>query len=513
MRRATLHLVLAAAFAAAAPHASRGQNPFDPARKPGVEVTVHLGTFAPADSTRSQRPADLPLMLARLGGNLGTLPKPAIEELRRAVDVGGAPPAKDAPDVDAPPALTICISPPPSRSPSKGAVPLHIPIIRDSRGEYFASIKPAAPADQPKLVRLRPELFDRALGTIDLYWGSFSDPPIPRGDPQPKPSPISTPPLQPQEIFEVPRPYVHGSLTMDAKTLERVQGAKDMYPPTKRELQSEKFFARLPARRVSRGDGATAGPIDLRTRHGLLIWMDPTPSGRPPSPMHAVADELGFVCIGAADAGNGRLVPDRFQLAFDALATASRLWPIDRERVYLIGVSGGGKMSSILLPCFPEVFAGAVPIVGLCWYETLPTGEGKTVWPASYVKPSGARLTQFLTRRMAIMTGPNDFNYKPLLAGFKLFERDKLPARMFDIPGLGHEFPSPAQVAEAVRWIDEPARARRDQEADAARRLLDTPDAPAPPNRETLLRQVINDHPWTPAAWDAWDELQAARDK
>jgi poly(hydroxyalkanoate) depolymerase family esterase len=40
-------------------------------------------------------------------------------------------------------------------------------------------------------------------------------------------------------------------------------------------------------------------------------------------------------------------------------------WGIDRRRVFITGLSAGGAMTSVMLACYPEVFAGGAIIAGL----------------------------------------------------------------------------------------------------------------------------------------------------
>jgi poly(hydroxyalkanoate) depolymerase family esterase len=40
-------------------------------------------------------------------------------------------------------------------------------------------------------------------------------------------------------------------------------------------------------------------------------------------------------------------------------------WGIDRRRVFVTGLSAGGAMTSVMLACYPEVFAGGAIIAGL----------------------------------------------------------------------------------------------------------------------------------------------------
>lgn len=501
--------------------AARADNPFDLAKKPGERTEVWIGEpraeprvgDAEAMNSNAKNAAKTgePPMLRRLRGSLGVLSPKGVDDLRACVrgeyvatptkedpgdkrDGGGKGDGKPRRS----PTLRLTI-----RMEGK-AGQRDVTVARIASGDYVADV-PAigrAPATQ---IRLSGEGLDRVLAEIETYWGDYGPAAGPReggpGEgqaPEPGADDAALAPAR-TGTFELPHPLVNGRMLMDDKTLERVQGGQRMYVATKRKIESEKIFGREPK-------GYSA-----RKRPGLLIWMDPTPDGKPPWPLFEAADAMNLVCIGAANAGNNREVVDRFQLAFDGLATAQRLWPIDPRRVYLIGVSGGGKMSSMLLPSFPEVFAGAVPIVGLSWYERLPSGEGGKVWAAEYLKPNGARLKTLLSRRMGVMTGPNDFNYKPILAGVGLFERDKWPVKLFDVPGLGHEFPKPPQIAEALAWVDEPVRKVIEAEDAEGEKLLAAALGGDGEARKAGLLRVVREVPWTGAAWRAVEELAANR--
>jgi feruloyl esterase len=49
---------------------------------------------------------------------------------------------------------------------------------------------------------------------------------------------------------------------------------------------------------------------------------------------------------------------------------------IDRRRIFITGLSAGGAMTSVMLACYPEVFAGGAIIAGL------PYGAAATVQQA-----------------------------------------------------------------------------------------------------------------------------------
>jgi predicted esterase len=268
-------------------------------------------------------------------------------------------------------------------------------------------------AEHPRRGELRADKFAAELGSWPLYRGGFDDFSEPRG-----------------EVFELTKPYTAGRFTLDQKTLgdRYLKGAKTNLEAADRVLENEKLWCRLP-----RG-------YDPKTPAGLLIWIDPSSSGRTPPMFQGALDELGLVFVGAADAGNNRLVTNREQLAFDGLATVSRRYHIDPRRVYLTGVSGGGRVSSMMLGGFPDVFTGAVPIVGLACYEPVPNGMGQ-FWPRAYVKPGSELFKQFCSRRMGAITGTRDFNEVEMQHATNIMRRDGVNVRLYDYDHMGHEMP------------------------------------------------------------------------
>src|SRR6185312_13986051 len=47
------------------------------------------------------------------------------------------------------------------------------------------------------------------------------------------------------------------------------------------------------------------------------------------------------------------------------IAKSVRDFGIDRQRIFVTGLSAGGAMTSIMLACYPDVFAGGAIIAGL----------------------------------------------------------------------------------------------------------------------------------------------------
>jgi hypothetical protein len=303
----------------------------------------------------------------------------------------------------------------------------------------------------------------------------------------------------PGELVELPQPYVASRLILDSDTLrKRIYGRPPTgVAPLDRVLAQERMFIRLPK-----------GYSPDRPA-GLLIWINAGNSGLWPLDVFEPAlDELGLICASVENSGNSREIVDRLQLMLDCLETVGSRYLIDDHRIYLTGISGGGRSSSILWGCFADVFTGAVPIVGLNSYEKAPTGTGKS-WAKNFMKPRGKLWSLLRKHRLAAITGANDFNETEMKVRIKGMARGGLDVRLVDQPGLGHEMPSPETFAAALSWVDEPARVAAQERDKDAQLLLER--ALKAEDGTRLLIRVIDTAPWSDAAFKAYDALLGDR--
>jgi len=163
----------------------------------------------------------------------------------------------------------------------------------------------------------------------------------------------------------------------------------------------------------------------------------------------------------------------------------------------------------MLFATSPEVLTGAIPIVGVNFYEKIPTGDGR-FWPATYKQPPSALLKMMKQHRIAVMTGPPDFNYRPSVATVEAMQREHIDARLFEYPDMAHEMPTEDRFFEAIKWVDEPYQKVRAREAAEAEKWLDRyrkqngSERPSTDPQRELLNRVMEAGPWTKAGWEAY---------
>ncbi len=416
-------------------------------------------------------------MLARLAGITGEIPRDRLNELTQAIG-----PALD-------PALMLVES---ARvcglRLSGGGETRALEVVRLRDGTLgISDFASAESARQRTLWRLKPGRFEAIAGGALSAFSAFEEPTS----------------IEARRIVELDRPYRAGQFTLDAPTIRtRLARSSSAYQATRRDLDDESISARLP-----RG-------YDAKGQYGLLVWVDAADA-----PLHAgvfddALDRAGLIMVGAARSGNNRPVVDRLQLALDAVETARAHFHVDDERIYASGLSGGGKMATLLWGCFPEVFTGAVPIVGLLSYRAEPAGPGKT-YPPEFPRPPAPAMTILRGHRLAPITGDKDFNAMPVRVMSAGMKNDGLTVQVFDDPAMGHEFPPPVLFAKALDWIDQPRRETCEREWAAGATLwreyesqFGANSQPTSPGAREALIKITRDAPWTEQAWQAVDLLR-----
>jgi len=289
--------------------------------------------------------------------------------------------------------------------------------------------------------------------------------------------------------------YFDSPVVLDFKT--RRSRIKHIFPDLARVLDDESMRLRLPRN------------TDTDTLPGILVWVSPTPNGQIPRIFHDACDELNLIAVGVDNNGNPRSLTDRLQVHLDSITTVQAHFRTDPRRVYITGMSGGGRCSSILQLAFPDVFMGAVPIVGMDTYHRAPTGKPNEYWPERFAKPAARLFRLLANRRIAAITGSMDFNAPEMKTRTQQLKDDKINIRLDIIDGMGHTMPSSEQFADALVWVDELQQTRIEQASSKAQRSLDgylkrLGSGPAEDAKSRkILIQITIDAPWSDAAWEA----------
>ncbi len=295
--------------------------------------------------------------------------------------------------------------------------------------------------------------------------------------------------LPPGQSAPWPHPVQPAVVCFDKDLLgARLGGGTTQVEPAKRDLANSAFTIRRPKNDTT-----------LR-RYGLLVWINADLGGHIPAGLGPVADSLGFIIIAPNDVPNECPIADRCQHIMDAIATVCQTIPIDPARIYTTGISGGGKTSAILHTCFPEIITGSIPMVGFIGYENVPAENGK-MYQGQFRRPRAEVLNLLKAQRIAPITGSQDFNRDVTHATARLYTRDGLTVKVWEVPGMGHTVAPAATVQEALTWLEEPLQQKLAANNAKGAQLAATAKDDA--SRKALIAAA----PWSDAAWQTCQDL------
>jgi hypothetical protein len=145
---------------------------------------------------------------------------------------------------------------------------------------------------------------------------------------------------------------------------------------------------------------------------GLLVWISPSDSGTAPPEWLEVLERRSLIVVGAHNSGNTRRVVYRVGFALDAVHNLSKLYSIDKKRIYVTGFSGGGRTASRVGLTFPDVFTGGIYQGGMDFYKAVPDpADAKREFPPMFVRPEGDLLKKMRNEnRHVVLVGQKDFN-------------------------------------------------------------------------------------------------------
>ncbi|MEO8017653.1 MAG: hypothetical protein ABI769_07555 [Pseudomonadota bacterium] len=173
---------------------------------------------------------------------------------------------------------------------------------------------------------------------------------------------------------------------------------------------------------------------------GILVFVKPADSGELPQGWASILDRKNLIWIAADDFGNQHPSAQRVLVALMALKLVQNTQPsFDAKRVYVGGMSGGGRIASMTITRFPRHFTGALYVVGA------------DPWTAAE-KPLLPRIAE---NRYVFVTGSRDFNHGEMKRLFAKYQAAGVKqALLMDLPGFGHEYPNAGQLSAAIDFLD-----------------------------------------------------------
>jgi predicted esterase len=202
---------------------------------------------------------------------------------------------------------------------------------------------------------------------------------------------------------------------------------------------------------------------DSNTPFGLIVWISAGPSGTIETYKGSkeLMDKHKLVWVKANNSGNDADTYNRrIPLALDAAYNVQKLYNIDPNRVYVGGLSGGGRVASITAFHHSDVYDGGIFIIGANYWVTMSVpGQQNSIWRANCTRPQQGYLMRAKKfGRYVLLTGDNDINRLQMHTyyekGYSKFLKNVL---YIQVPGMGHQMPPPDELDKALDFVDNPS--------------------------------------------------------
>ena len=101
---------------------------------------------------------------------------------------------------------------------------------------------------------------------------------------------------------------------------------------------------------------------DRKSGHPVVLFISAGDGPAGWGPLEAVCRSQGILFASPHGAGNNTSMPRRVRIVLDVLDDIRRSHPVDPDRTYLAGFSGGGRVACAITFALPELFGGVMPV-------------------------------------------------------------------------------------------------------------------------------------------------------
>lgn len=191
------------------------------------------------------------------------------------------------------------------------------------------------------------------------------------------------------------------------------------------------------------------GAYDPSRPPGLLVYISPTQSGKIPRGWKEVLDAHNLIWLAARRSGNSEQVGRRVLLATLGVAMARKHYALDDGRIYISGLSGGGKTASMVATDYPQLFRGAIYNCGV------------EVWDVDMPR----YIEQMRQNRFVFVTGTYDQALEPTERAYEAYlEAGIEHSKLMVIRNMTHRNPGRYDFEEALAFLDGELAAAEDPE-------------------------------------------------
>lgn len=172
---------------------------------------------------------------------------------------------------------------------------------------------------------------------------------------------------------------------------------------------------------------------------GAIVYVSPRSGGGPPKAWNELLDQRNLIWIGARNAGNEVPVARRMFLAMFGPMVLQRRYALDAKRIYIAGMSGGGKTASRVAALRPNIFKGGIFLSGaMFWEDEAPP-----------------LLEMVKSLRYVFMSGSEDFALNETRRTQRKFVAAGVEnSKLIIVRDHGHRLPEAMYFARAIDYLD-----------------------------------------------------------
>lgn len=163
--------------------------------------------------------------------------------------------------------------------------------------------------------------------------------------------------------------------------------------------------------------------------------------------------------IAANRSGNDVDPVMRQTLAIYAVELIQRRYPIDENRIYITGNSGGGRAASLAMFLRPDLFDGGLPMVGCLAPSIGVIKSSKGVLQGGLGNATSRKALSLSKNscRYVLLTGEKDYNRGECEATAEYMQKNgwKYATVMVE-PGRAHQVNTPEYFGMAMQFLDAP---------------------------------------------------------
>jgi Esterase PHB depolymerase len=190
--------------------------------------------------------------------------------------------------------------------------------------------------------------------------------------------------------------------------------------------------------------------------YGLLVFIPPWQKAFLPGGWAAVLDQHGVIFVSASKSGNEEKILDRrIPLALLGAYNVMQRYRVDKERVYIGGLSGGSRVAMRAALGYPDLFHGALLNAG-----SDPIGDDQALIP-----PDDLFQRFQSSSRLAYVTGSYDsWNIEHDVGSRNSMEEWCVFGASVDtMQNAGHEIAAPFYLSRALTALDKGPALRTDR--------------------------------------------------